>query len=376
MIKTRILVDAHVFDGEFQGSRTFIKEIYLVIAQQEEMEIFFVANDVERLKQEFQLIQDNENVHFTPFKSKNKFKRLLFELPSLIKKYKIDYAHFQYVIPPLISCKYIVTIHDVLFLDFPNEFSFAYRLSKKFLFKYAAKKSHIITTVSDYSRQAIAKHFKIEESRIVITPNGVSDRYFSHLPKESSKDFINQSYNIGAYLLYISRFESRKNHYAALKVYLELALYDKGYHLVLLGHKSSNVQEFDALLQKQNQEIQTKIFISSEIDNDDLIHFYNGADLFLYPSRAEGFGIPPLEAGAMKTPVVCSNATAMKDYTFFGVNHINTDDYELFRKTVENNLSNERCHSNLNTISETIRDKYTWEHSAHTLISTIKSDFK
>lgn len=375
-MKTRIFVDAHVFDGEFQGSRTFIKENYLIIAKNSDIELFFGAYNLDNLKEEFQLIKNQENVHFIPFSSKNKFKRLLIDIPRFIKKYKIDYAHFQYVIPPIIACKYIVTIHDVLFLDFPKEFSLTYRLSKKFLFKHAAKKSHIITTVSEYSKQAIAKHFNINQDIITITPNGVSSRYFSKIEKEKSKLFISKKYHIQSFLLYISRFEPRKNQYNALKAFLDLKLYEKGYHLVLLGHKSSKVHDFDALLQEQNQEIRQKIFISSEVDDNDLIHFYNAASLFLYPSKAEGFGIPPLEAGAMKTPVICSNATAMQDFRFFEQNHINTDDYILFKKTIEENLNNKRKDSDLNIISNTIKEKYSWEKSAQRLIDTIKNDLE
>lgn len=375
-MRTRIFVDAHVFDNEFQGSRTFIKEIYLIMANEIDVEIYFAANDVENLKKEFKSIKDKDNIHFIAFKSKNKFKRLFLEIPSLIKKHKIDYAHFQYVIPPFIACKYIVTIHDVLFLDFPTEFSFMYRFSKKILFKYAAKRSQIITTVSDYSKQAIANHFNIDENRITITPNGVSERYFSKLSKEISSDFIRKNYHIDSFLLYVSRFESRKNQFAALKVFIELKLYEKGYHLVLLGHKSSSVLEFDMLLQEQSDAVKASVFISDEVNDQDIIHFYNAAKLFLYPSRAEGFGIPPLEAGAMNTPVICSNTTAMKEYSFFGDNHIDTNDLTLFKTTVEMNLLKEKSESELNSITETIRENYTWDCTAQILLSTIKNDVR
>ena len=96
--------------------------------------------------------------------------------------HNIDYAHFQYVIPPIKKCKYIVTIHDVLFLDFPQYFPFLYRLKNNLLFKYSAKKSDIVLTVSQYSKERIEMHFNINDVKII--PNAVDLTYFETIQEK------------------------------------------------------------------------------------------------------------------------------------------------------------------------------------------------
>ena len=368
----KIFVDAHVFDDEYQGTRTFIRGLYSVIAYENQFQLYFAAKNIENLKYELREICDFSNVHFLQLKSNNKFTRLLFEIPRLIKVNEIDFAHFQYIVPPIKNCKYIVTIHDLLFMDYKREFSLFYRLSKRFLFKYAALRSEFVTTVSNYSRDAIKKHFHINKP-ITVIPNGVSESYFKRVEKQISVQYIQEKYKMTHYLLYVSRFEPRKNHYCLLKSYLDLKLYEQDYHLVLLGHKSMGNPGFENLYNIQSDAIKQKIFIHDKITNEDLFHFYNGASLFVYPSIAEGFGIPPLEAGAVKTPVICSNTSAMNEFDFFEQNHIDPTNTELLKKRIKAYLEeSERSHEKLNRISYLIREKYNWSNSASIFLSNIQ----
>ena len=129
----KLFADAHVFDNEYQGSRTFIKELYNCLSQKNDLQLYLAAYDVENLKQYF---PDTTNIVFLKYKYKNSVARLLFDIPFLIKKHKFDYAHFQYITPIKKNCRFIVTTHDVLFNDFPEEFSFVYRKIKNRLYKY------------------------------------------------------------------------------------------------------------------------------------------------------------------------------------------------------------------------------------------------
>ena len=115
----KIFLDAHVFDGEFQGSRTFIKELYNILLQKKDLEFYIAAYDLENLKRYF---PKAENIFFIKLKKRSSILRLLIEIPQLIKKHGISYAHFQYMVPPVKNCRFIVTTHDVLFNEFPKEF--------------------------------------------------------------------------------------------------------------------------------------------------------------------------------------------------------------------------------------------------------------
>ena len=140
MAKT-LFVDAHTFDESHQGIRTFIKGVYEEIdVHSSELHIYLAANNIDNLKKEF---RDQPNFKYIKLKSKNKYIRLAYEIPKIIKCNTFDYAHFNYYLPLFLNkkCKYIVTIHDVLFIDFPQYFPLKYRLINTILFKRLLKKS-------------------------------------------------------------------------------------------------------------------------------------------------------------------------------------------------------------------------------------------
>lgn len=367
----RLFVDAHVFDEEFQGSRTFIKEIYSILALKKGISLFLGAYDVDNLKKYFPAAA---NVFFIKYKSTSGFVRLMYDIPSIIKEYKIQYAHFQYIIPPIKNCRFIVTIHDVIFKEYPQEFSFAYRLYKKLLYRTSALRADIVTTVSEYSKKSIQKYLSVNPDNIYVVPNGVSIKFFEDYNKQQAKNFIRNKYGFEEFILYVSRIEPRKNHMLLLKAYLQLKLYSKGYYLALLGNRSIRVPEFDEIMNGLPGKIRKFIFINSKIGDDELLQFYRAATAFVYPSKAEGFGIPPLEAAALQIPVICSNTSAMSDFSFFGRDHIDPLNYDLFKTKLTDVLDRLPDETYKNNLSRIIRQEYSWTQSAERLYQLIVND--
>lgn len=358
----RLFVDAHVFDQEFQGTRTFIREIYTRLAGKKGLLLYLAAYDTENLEKVF---PQSDGVRYIKFRSKSSLIRLSYEIPALLKRHAIDYAHFQYICPPVKRCKYIVTLHDVIFSEYPDEFSLLYRMGKKMLFKRSAGMSDIITTVSEYSKRSIRKFLDVDPGiPIHVVPNGVGPEFFEPYDKQQSKDRLLEKYGLGKFILYVSRIEPRKNHVFLLKAYLQEELYKKGYSLVLLGHQSIKIPAFDKLLQELPDHIRKYIFLDSRIGDKDLLDFYKAAELFVYPSRAEGFGIPPLEAAALRIPVICSNTSAMEEYAFFGDYHIDPFDLGLLAAKLSEMLRNPPSAHHLEEISLTIRHQYSWDLAA------------
>jgi len=364
-----IFVDAHVFDHEFQGTWTYLKEIYsILITSCPDVFFFFGAYYPKNLEKIFGV---HPNVRFIKYRSKNRFIRLGIELPFILLWKKIDLAHFQYITPLIKVCKQINTIHDLLFNDFKEEFTKLYVIQKNFLYKRSARRSDFILTVSDYSKKRIEHYFPFTVGRIQITPNAVNiDSYYS-IDKETSKDFIESRYKIHKYILYISRIEPRKNHDLLLRAFIDLKLYEQGYSLVFIGKQSIKNYKLDQLLSKIPK-LGIYYYFDS-IEQEELIHFYNAADLFVYPTVAEGFGIPPLEAGVMKTPVLCSSKTAMSDFDFFGDNLFNPSNHIELENKLLNNLGNPLSDEQLYNIKMTILNRYSWKKSANTIVQIINT---
>lgn len=363
----KILVDAHVFDGKFQGSRTYIKGLYSVlINKKKDWDFYFAGYDISILKKEF---GEGKNVHFIQLKNRNKLIRLFFEFPKIIKNNKIDFSHFQYISPLVKRGKYIVTTHDILFEEkrFSHFFPKRYKLINGAFFKHSSKRADVLLTVSSYSKKMISKLYAIPENKIYITPNAVAP-----VSKEVKKDkSIKEQYGIDNYLLYVSRVEPRKNHISILKAFINLKLYSKGYKVVFIGKQDIYDQELEIYI-KNHKEIFDEFLVQlPNVSGIALQKFYTNASCVVYPSFAEGFGIPPLEGAVYGSKVLCSNATAMQDFTFFKY-HIDPYSQEVIETALQNLLADDTI--NIEATKNEILQKYTWEKSAERFINAISQN--
>lgn len=359
----KLLIDCHVFDGKFQGTRTYLQGLYANLTKHQDIDFYFAANDINNLKKIF---GEGNNIYYIVLNSKGSVKRLAYELPMIIRKYGIDYAHYQYVSPIIKYCKEIVTIHDLLFMDFPEYFPLMYRLKNRLLFKRSSQNADILLTVSNYSKGEIEKFFGIDPDNIYITPNGVLPiENFANIPDVRSK------YNLDKYILTVSRIEPRKNHQLLLKAFVELRLYEKGYKLVLVGSRDLNNKPFYDYYASLQLDIQKCISIL-EVSYMELMSLYKYSNLFVFPSFAEGFGIPPIEAVSLGCTTLCSNQTAMSDFEFLDDKLFNPNDLEELKQKIRYYLSN--VNVNLAYEQKIIEKKYNWGKIADYLYNIIIKD--
>ena len=122
----KIFVDGYLLNKEYQGTKTYLKELYKEFSvKNKDISIFIGCFEDAEIIKEF---ESYTNINWIFYKSTNRFIRMFFELPKLIKEHNFHYAHFQYLIPFVRnkSTKYITTIHDIIFNDYKDQFSFSY----------------------------------------------------------------------------------------------------------------------------------------------------------------------------------------------------------------------------------------------------------
>lgn len=367
--KIRLLVDARVLEGEAQGSTTYLRELYRSFLRDygAYYTFFFAGEREEAIRAHF---PDAQDIQFIPLTTSSRWKLYAREFPRLIKAWKIDWAHFQYMVPFVKHCKNIVTTHDVLFLDFPDQFSWSYRTSRKILFKLAFLKSEVKLTVSEYSKQAIAHHFGVKEAEIFVTPNAVRPQYFEAHDKEAIRKDLAQKEGVEQYVLYVSRLEKRKNHQLLIEAFEAMNLFEQ-YQLVFVGNNSLDDVTLQQLVEQTLAKYPGRFHWFRQVDEALLMQLYRGAKAFVYPSLAEGFGIPPLEAAACQLPTLCASNTAMTDFTFFGDHLFDASKPEVFYKKLKEVLSTKPDEEKLEKIAQQIREKYSWDYSAKVLHEAI-----
>lgn len=327
MKRYKILIDCHSFDNEeFQGVTSYIKGLYLeLIPLLPDFDFYMVSYSLEKIQP---LFSKFPNVIFLQFKSRNPIFRLTYDLPRLILKNKIDWLHVQYKSPLLKFCKEIVTTHDVLFIDYPEFFSLKFRFLNTMFFKLSAKRSDILLTVSDYSKDRISKWFNITLDKIFVIPNGVSNKLIE-LSQDSAKLIdVKKKYDLDDFILYVSRIEPRKNHEVILKALDTSSL--SHINIVFIGTEThKNIK-----LQNELKISNLKLKQLENIPLTELASFYSASILTIFPSHCEGFGIPPIESLIFKTNCICSNNTAMSDYKNLMIDTFDSKDFMDLRKKI------------------------------------------
>jgi len=371
--KIKLFVDAHSFDTEYQGTQTFIRELYTqLLNQYPELDIYFGAFNINRISESFPSVGYS---HILPYKNSG-LSRFFFDIPSYIRKHQFDYAHFQYMAPLQKSnCRYIVTLHDVLFNDFPEDFSFFYSWSRKFLFGKSIKEAHIKTTVSEYSQGRIANYYNIPTEQIHIIPNGANTSLAKfYTSKKESARMLKKKYGIEQFILYVSRVEHRKNHSLLLEKYLKLKLYERNISLVFIGKASVKVSGLLALISELSAEQKKFFYWFQQVSQEDLSTFYTSCKVFVYPSKSEGFGMPPLEAAICKAPVLCSSATAMKDYDFFEPYIFDPENDKEFEEKLLSIIENPPSEKFIEDVAMNITKQYSWKQSSKLFYNLLLTD--
>jgi glycosyltransferase involved in cell wall biosynthesis len=295
-------------------------------------------------------------------------KRNLFDIPRAARRCNADLVVSQYVRPLFSDCATFSVIHDVLFLDYPESFSWTYRTIRKMFFYFSARKSTFVSTVSAYSADRIAYHFGIDRSAILVIPNAVDPAFANSERSRADNDKIFR-------LLSVSRLERRKRHEWGIDA-LE-ALRSKGIDASFRiigegdGEYAQGIKKAVAIARDERG---LDVTLSSGLDFSALVQAYADTDLFLCPSLSEGFGIPVIEAGAAGVPCVITNGGALAelDGQFCGFT-VHPDDHAGFIDRVcALAIDIERQRLLAGGMRLNVSRKYSWDNAAQAYVDVIQ----
>lgn len=282
----------------------------------------------------FEMIKDNSNEYILVFKNEihpifiedqkktniqmvvipgcNKLIFNQFRLPIEIYKYNADwYLFLSFPVPLLLLKKNMVsTIHDICCWDCPETMNGMSKWYFRVSHRIALLKCRGIITISKFSEDRIVDKLKYSREKIWLVYCGVDKKKLIY--KIDMQDKIKEKYKLpDNYLLSLSTIEPRKNLRLLVEAYRCLVLNKEvDLPLVLAGRKG---WKMDELLSGIEDVVKERILFTGFIDDEDLSYIYGGADLFVFPSMYEGFGIPPLEAMACGTVVISSDATSLPE---------------------------------------------------------------
>jgi glycosyltransferase involved in cell wall biosynthesis len=302
----RVGVDFHVVDGKYQGSRSHLLGLFgEMIRLFPDYRFLFFLSDIESLRGSEHFAAANVELIYMPRASA--MVRLLWLLPRLRKRFCLDVLHTQYVIPLWPGDGYAVTIHDILFERFPEYFTRLFVLRSRILMRWSARRADMVFTVSEYSKRELSLRYGLAEERIGILSNAVDVTRF--YPGRDGKHHITRRGLLPrGFILTVGRIEPRKNHARLITAYGRMSGPPP---LVIVGQRDFQYGDFERAL--KSLPLTHKVHVLSDVGDEELPAFYRHALAFVYPSFAEGFGMPPLEALASGTPVVTSSTTGIPE---------------------------------------------------------------
>ncbi len=231
-----------------------------------------------------------------------------------LKKYPIDIYHgLSHEIPYRIKkapFKKIVTMHDLIFLRYPEYFPFIDRLSYAQKFKYACQNSDLILAICEQTKNDLVHFLNVDEKKIVIHYQSCDPHFYHLRDSELIDTFRRDKFLPPKYILNVGAFEERKNQLLLIEAFSKLK--DKiPHHLILIGNGKKYLSECQQLITNLNCE--KRIHILQNVSFADLPFYYQAADLFCFPSHFEGFGIPIVEALFSKVPVITSRGSCFPE---------------------------------------------------------------
>jgi glycosyltransferase involved in cell wall biosynthesis len=236
-------------------------------------------------------------------------------LPAALRRDGIDvFFSPYYKVPMAAGCAVIASVLDVMYLRYPpyrEQMSLFRRMYYALAARQYVHRADRILTSSEFSRSDVAAVYGIDPARIEVLPLGVSQVY---RPAENAQDIAvaRMKFGInGRYLLYVGNFKKHKNVPALVEAFALVSGAVPDLCLVLAAPKKDH-EGLLALASRLNV-AQRLIFTGTITDENELRLLYAGAEVFVFPSLYEGFGIPPVEAMACGTPVVCSVATCLPE---------------------------------------------------------------
>jgi glycosyltransferase involved in cell wall biosynthesis len=277
--------------------------------------------------------------HLPETKKDKKFSSVwrLISVCSQIKKEKVDLYHgLSGEIPIGLNnsgVKTVVTIHDLIFMRYPNLYSFFDRKIHYYKFKYAANNADLVIAISEQTKKDIVTYLKINPEKVKVIYQGCAPVFKEEIPTEFI-ELTRKKYQLPShFILNVGTIEKRKNVLSVIKAIKEIDT-----QLVVIGKKTDYFKEVNNYIVENN--IQNKVIFLENVELKELASIYRMASVFIYPSVFEGFGIPIIEALYSKTPVITSKGGCFSEAGGENSVYINALNYKEIKGELEELLAN------------------------------------
>ena len=321
--------------------RTLIND--MIRCNDNNMKLLLYTPDKGRDTLRNQIIESDNSRFIFPKKKLGKIYKSLWRTKYIVKQLiddKVQIFHGLSGELPLglqnSGIKSVVTIHDLIFLRYPQYYHWIDRKIYTWKFRQTIRQADRIIAVSECTKRDILEFGKINPEKISVIYQSCNPR-FTEMPTENEIENTTKKYDLPKrYLLNVGTIEERKNLMLAVK---SLRLLPEDIHLVAVGKQTKYADKIKKIANKIG--VSHRLHLLSGVSDDELNVIYKKAEVFVYPSRYEGFGIPIIEAIFCGLPVVACTGSCLEEAGGPSCLYVNPDDTEAMSKSIMQLLDNE-----------------------------------
>lgn len=298
----KIGINSRIYQNNETGIPYFIKYLYkTLLNKHKKFEYLFLQTSA---KKTIGLTQ----LYLMPNTTFGAFLFDVFFSNQLAIKEKVDIFHGPSNVLPLFKrdcIKYVVTIHDLSFLIFPDYYPKLFNFYYRFIINNTLKNADIVVADSYNTKRDILRFYKISENKIKVVHLGVNERYLN-AP-------ITPRLIVEKYFFSICTHTHRKNILSVLEAITKIQQLREYKYIIAGLITNKQLQELKDRIYQLN--LKENVILFNYVSEEHLISLYQNAEFFIYPSFYEGFGFPVLEAMASKCPVIASNNSSFLEIT-------------------------------------------------------------
>ncbi len=298
--------------------------------------------------------------------------RILWEqciAPLALEQIQPDLLHGMAFSTPLLwGGASLVTIYDLSFLHHPGHLGTGRRLYLGLIVRASARRARRVIAISESGKREIGSTLGIPLSRIDVATPGVGAD-FQPLPEAQVADFRVRNHLPDRFILCLGTLEPRKNLETLLRAYACIPQRDT-VKLVLAGGVGWKTRQLFTLIGELD--LERDVILPGYVPGDSLAMWYNSAEIFVYPSLYEGFGLPVLEAMACGTPVVASNTTSLPEAVGPGGILLPPMDVDAWASTLTKLLDRAVLCTELGARGREWAAHFTWEKTAQKTVESYR----
>lgn len=293
-------------------------------------------------------------------------------LPWLLREQQIDVLHvpsYRRLLWPG-PCPLVATIHDLAPFHLGNKYDWARMFYGRVIARRLAQRQDEIIAISHNTARDIARFFNVDRARISIIYNGLEHCRFFPGSREQAQAEMAQRYRLHApFFLYVSRLEHpAKNHVRLISAFNQYkSATPSDWQLALGGGDWHGVDVIRAAARRSPFERDIRFL--GFVNDADLPNLYRAAEVFVYPSLYEGFGMPPIEAMACGCPVICSNRGSLDEVVGNAAAIVNPEDVDSVANQLLLLANNAEVREGLRTAGLTQARRFDWNRTATDTLS-------